>query len=105
MAIKREMPEREGLKVSQETEEKVKQTIARLRDEGFEFDFDETPDTYIITTKDENGREKSTHLMKLGSVLPSGSSSYDIEGFIEARLRYPDDDINIAVRKLKEEKE
>ncbi len=99
------MPEREGLKVSRETEAKVRRTVDRLREEGFVFDFAETPDTYIITTKDKEGKEKSTHLMKLNGVLPLDNSSYAVEDFIEARLRYPDDDINIAVRKLNQERE
>ncbi len=105
MAIKREMPERNELKVSQETEEKVGETVARLRAEGFKFDFEETPDTYVVTTTDKNGDSRSTHFMKLvGGKLPSGFESFGVEEFIEAHLRYPEDDINIAVRKLKEEK-
>ncbi len=105
MAIKREMPEREGLKVSKEVEDKVIKRVEQLRAEGFEFGFEDTPDTYVITTLDKDGKEKRTHLLKIGGILPSAGDSYKIEDFIEARLRYPDDDINIAVRKLKEEME
>ncbi len=106
MPIERKYPESRLLKVSEEVAEKVKQTVLRLREEGFKFDFEETPDTYVVTTKDEKGKEKRTHITKLmGGNLPLAGGSLGIEDFIEARLRYPDDDINIAVRKLEEDKE
>ena len=105
MAIKREMPEREGLKISDEVAEEVKKTVARLKAEGFDFEMTENPDAYTVTTKRKDGSFKSTYIMKLGGTLPIGNDQYNIEDFIEASLRYPKDDINIAVRKLNEKKE
>ncbi len=105
MAIKREMPERQGQELSDEAAEKVKKTVARLKAEGFDFEISENPDAYVVTTKKEGGSLKSTYIMKLGGKLPIGGDWYGIDKFIEASLRYPNDDINIAVRKLKEERE
>lgn len=102
MAIKREMPEREGLKISDEVAKEVEKTVARLKAEGFDFEVSENPDAYIVTTKKSDGNLKSTYIMKLGGTLPIGNGRYNIKNFIEACLRYPEDDINIAVRKLKE---
>ncbi len=105
MPIKREMPERQGQELSDEVAKKVKKTVARLKAEGLDFEIDENPDAYVVTTKREDGNLKSTYIMKLGGKLPIGGDWYGIDKFIEACLRYPEDDINIAVRKLNEKKE
>lgn len=105
MAIKREMPEWQGQELSDEVKEQVDETVARLKAEGFDFDIQDNIDSYVVMTKREDGNLKSTYIMKLAGKLPIGGEWYGIDKFIEACLRYPEDDINIAVRKLNEERE
>ncbi len=96
------MPERDVAGAPPGVSVEVNETVARLRAEGFDFDIAETPDAYIVSRKIRDGSRKSAYVMKVTYPPASGTSSCYEADLIEACLRFPDDDSNIALGKLAE---
>jgi len=80
---------------------KFKERIKHLHSLGFNFELEETPDTFILKIKDENNIEKrKIYFTKLHGILPVGDKFYKIEDIIEAILNCPNDSIQNAVEKF-----
>jgi len=82
-------------------EKRVKEKVKYLHSLGFNFELEETPDTFILKIKDEDGNDaRKIYLTKLQGVLPVKDKFYKIEDIIEALLNYPYDSIQDAVEKF-----
>jgi len=97
-------------KISQELRAKIFERVEKIKKEiDYDFEFLETPDSFIIKRKDENGKEKEIYFTKVNSALLIKSKDglltpYPLEDVIEAYLRFPDDDFSEALKKLKKKK-
>jgi len=96
-----------GEKEKEEREREERQSrdveilVGRLRDElGLNIALSETSDAFEITLKDIDGGETKEVFLKLGGKIPVGEQWHAIGDVIEARLRYPDEKLSEAIRKI-----
>ena len=87
-------------KVSEQSGKKINAVIERLKGEGFAVS--ETADEIVLAIKNSAGEEREMHFTKIGDKLPVGDVLYPIEDVVEAAARFPDDTLETAIRKLKE---
>lgn len=88
----------------EETRRKINAVIENLRSNGYEFDFKETSDEFVITLRD--GRETHLPAWKVLPVEEKGGEdpvNYDIEEVIRACVVYPEKKVHEAVHLLKKE--
>lgn len=90
-------------KISKETSKKVENRLGRLKEEGLNnFEFDETPDEFIIHLPDTDERcyilKRKDLPVKFGEV----DQQVAIEDIVEAKIRWPDKSISEAITKLRE---
>ena len=82
--------DREIKEAREEAEAAMKETVARVGSElGLELKLEDTPESLTVTITDKEGKERPMGFMKMRGM----------EGIIEARLRFPDDTIDEALRK------
>lgn len=72
-------------KTRKEAAEIVHETVARLRDEGFDIKIEEEPDTFTLEIKEENGETRKLGFMKALD-FPNGK----LEEVIEERIKNPE---------------
>jgi len=71
------------------------------------FTIEETPDVIEVRREDKEGRETTMGFTKVGDTMPveGASQNEKISDIIVARMRFPNDSVDEALRKLKEIKE
>ena len=90
--------------LSQEMEQKIKKVIQDLKND-YDFDYINTSNTIEIKIKDSEGKVRKWFGITKAIEIPLESKTYPIEKFLEARIRFPDDDHVEAMKKLKGLKE
>ena len=97
----RERKEEEGAKRREKQEKAVQELVNRLREElGKNLELNIKPDTFEVTIRDEDGGEKKEVFTRMGGKIFIGEIWHSIERVIEARLRYPEENLSEAIKKL-----
>lgn len=94
-------------KFSQEEKKKIAKMFEKLKGEiPYEFDVTETPDTITVKTRDEKKGTVEMGFTKVRDkiILKSGEH-YSMSDVIEARLRFPGEQPEEALSKLKKLRE
>ena len=94
-------------KLAPETDEKIHETIREVADEmELEVDIEETPDMLSLKVKDKGGDEHKMGFMKMNEGgIPIEGTWRPLGEVVEARLRFPNDDVSEAVEKFEKLKE
>ena len=94
----------EDEKLIQGMDKKIKKVLKDLEDD-YNFDSITTENKINIEIKDDKGEIRKRFVIIKKIKIPVGSEMYDIEKFLEARIRFPDDEPAKAIEKLEELKE
>lgn len=73
------------------------------RDLASRFTIEETPDVIEVRSEDEGGESRTMGFTKVGDTMPveGVSQNEKISDIIAARMRFPNDPVDEALRKLK----
>jgi len=73
------------------------------KDLASRFTIEETPDVIEVRREDENGKETTMGFTKIGDTMPVAGYSKEqkMSDIIAARMRFPNDSMDEALRKLK----
>jgi len=86
-------------KLSPKERARVSRMLSRMEGEA-EFEVEETPDLFVITRKNEKGEEVRTSFTKVGDKIPVSDSNYHLADVMEAKLRFPEEDMTKALEML-----
>jgi len=98
------------LKIPSEMSVKIDEMFDKLRNEGYVFNVEETPDSFIVKIKDEENKEHGFGFTKVngGYVLVEKGDknmvSVSLVDAIEAKIRYQKLGTIAGLEKLKQEK-
>ena len=97
----RERKDEEERKRRERQEKAVQGLVDRLQKElEGNFELSITTDTFEVTVRSSNGSEKKEIFTRMGGKILVRENWYAVEKIIEARLRYPKENLSEALKKL-----
>jgi hypothetical protein len=93
-------------KLPEDEERKLKKVFERAKTEvPYEFTVKENEDMVMVWRKDEEGKEVGMGFTKIGKKIPfTDGNSYHFSHVVEARMKYPNENILDAIHRLYEER-
>jgi len=92
-------------KLPDDEEKKLQDVFKRAKSEvPYEFSVEETADTIMIRRKNEHGEEIGMGFTKIGKKMPfANGKMYLFSHVVEARMKFPNENVLDAIEKLYEE--
>ncbi len=93
-------------KLSDKEDKRVSKMFERVKNEvPYEFEIEETADMLMVRRKDEEGKEIGMGFTKIGDTVKCiDGSEYPFSDIVEARIKFPNDPVIDAIKKLYEER-
>lgn len=94
-------------KLPEDEAQKLKQVFERAKKEvPYDFSIEEDSDTVMVRRTNEEGKEVGMGFTKVGDkIMFSDGNEYHFSEIVEARLKYPNENVLDAIQKLRKEKE
>jgi len=97
----KERKEEEERERREKQEKAVQELVDRLQKElEGDFELNITTDTFEVTVRSSDGSEKKEIFTRMGGKILVRENWYAVEKIIEARLRYPKENLSEALKKL-----